>query len=192
MTSLSASAAAWWVILPDLTHTAHECRGCQDFGWRQALSLSDKVASPQQHGIRCCVTLRLLGTDQAAGRRLMGVTIIGHLRTNIEPPLVCNVRMNARGMAPTPTCSGHLLGRSGAPIFFQQPFRRRTPIQRCAQLRVTAAATLEAVAADEDEGDIIVKPPLNLKGRSRSRRFRDMAGKVPGRTVELGAPLTAA
>ena len=59
-------------------------------------------------------------------------------------------------------------------------------MQRCAQLRVTAAATLEAATADADEDDIIVKPPLNLKGRSRSRRFRDMAGKVPGRTVELG------
>ena len=86
----------------------------------------------------------------------------------------------------TPICSGHLQARSGAQILLQQPFRRRTFVQRCAQLRVSAVGTLEAVLADEED-EIIIKPQVNLKGRSRSRRFRDMASKVPGRTVELGA-----
>ena len=85
-----------------------------------------------------------------------------------------------------PHCSAHLQAKSGAQTLLQQPFRRRMCVQRCAQLRVSAVATLEAVLADEED-EIIIKPEVNLKGRSRSRRFRDMASKVPGRTVELGA-----
>ena len=54
---------------------------------------------------------------------------------------------------------------------------------------LAAAATLEAPLAEDGE-DYVVRPPQNSKDKSRSRRFRDMARKVPGRTVEMGASLS--
>ena len=83
-----------------------------------------------------------------------------------------------------------VLGRLRASSWSRRPATARSSFS----IRAQAAATLEAPPAEapaapapsDDAGEIIVTPPPQRREKKRSRRFREMATKVPLKTVALG------